>query len=97
MANLRNLKKDIDFLVSQVVTDCFKFIGAFDNADREATYEIIADMLTMRNQLRDRVNHPDGKDNKVMVRSYYNRIAKDLVEGCDKAYDELGKLIEKAS
>jgi hypothetical protein len=46
----------------------------------------------MRNQLRNRVNHPDGKDNRQLTKQYYQKIGKDLVEGCNQCYDKLGKL-----
>lgn len=97
MASIRNLKKDIDFLVGQVVLDCFEYIYAVEQADREAAYQIVSDVLVLHNDLRLRVNHPDGKDNRPMVRSYYQQIGKELVEGCDKAYDQLNKLIGQAS
>lgn len=97
MANLRNLKKDIDFLVGQVVLDCFEYIHAVDGADREGAYEIIADVLGLRNNLRNRVNHPDGKDNPGMVKKFYHKVGQDLVEGCDKAYGQLNKLNGQAS
>jgi len=93
MANLRDLKKDIDFLCEQVVLDCFDYIYNTSGADTEGAYDIIGEALVLRNQLRKRSNHPDGKDNTGLVRKYYSELAKDLVEGCDKCYDRLGKLV----
>lgn len=92
MANLRNLKKDIDYLVGQVVLDCFDYIYSTPNADAEGAYAIIGEVLVMRNQLRNRTNHPDGKDNRKLTKQYYQRIGKELVVGCDQCYDKLGKL-----
>lgn len=94
MANLRNLKKDIDFLCEQVVLDCFDYIYNTPGADSEAAYDIIGEALVLRNQLRKRSNHPDGKDNPGLVRNFYHLLGKELVEGCDKCYDRLGKLIK---
>ncbi|WP_423129701.1 hypothetical protein [Gaoshiqia sp. Z1-71] len=96
MANIRNLKKDIDYLVEQVLLDCFRYINEFEGADQEGAYEIVADVLSLHNDLRNRANHPDGKDNKTLVREHYKTIGKDLIAGCDKAYDQLNKLIGPA-
>ncbi|MGQ8337316.1 hypothetical protein ACUNWD_12265 [Sunxiuqinia sp. A32] len=97
MANIRSLKKDIDYLVSQVVIDCFQYINHFEKADKDQAYEIIKEVLRLNQELRQRTNHPDGKDNPALVKKYYNKIGKDLLEGCDKAYQKLGKLVEKGS
>jgi len=92
MANLRDLKKDIDFLVGQVVMDSFDYIYSTPGADAEGAYAVIGEALVMRNELRNRVSHPDGKDNPKITKQYYRKITTDLVEGCDKCYDKLGQL-----
>ena len=92
MANLRNLKKDIDFLVGQVVLDCFEYIYATENSDTEGAYSIVGEVLVLRNKLRNRTNHPDGKDNPALIKQFYRQIGTDLVEGCDECYNKLGKL-----
>ncbi|MFV0377164.1 MAG: hypothetical protein ACK5JD_07670 [Mangrovibacterium sp.] len=93
MANLRNLKKDIDFLCEQVVLDCFDYIYNAAGADTEGAYEIIGEVLVLRNQLRNRSNHPDGKDNPGLVKKFYRQLGKELVEGCDQCYNKLAKLV----
>ena len=97
MASIRDLKKDIDYLVSLVVVDCFQYVTYFDNADKEAAYKIVENILAERNELRKRANHPDGKDNPKLVKKFYHKVAEDLMKACDKAYAELGALIDKAA
>ena len=95
MANIRQIKKNIDFSTSQVVVDCFQYIKHVEKADEKAAYKIIKDILGLRADLRKRVNHPDSKDNSVPVKKHFNTIGKDLLEGCDKAYEKLGQLVGK--
>ena len=95
MASVRNLKKDIDYLTSLVFVDCLQYISYFENADKKAATKIVEKLIASRNDLRKRVNHPDGKDNPALVKAYYDKIAHDLMDVCDKAYEELGKLVEK--
>ena len=97
MANIRSLKKDIDYLTGQLVMDCLMSIHLSEVSNKESAYDIIGDVLILRNELRNRTNHPDGKDNKAIVKSFYHQIGKDLVEGCDKGYEKLGKLMEQGS
>ena len=95
MASVRDLKKDIDYLVSLVVVDCFQYISYFDQADKDAAFKIIQDVMSKRSDLRIRVNHPDGKENSAIIKQFYKKIGKDLLTSCDEAYAELGKLVEK--
>ncbi len=96
MANVRGIKKDIDFLTSQVVVDCFQYIKHFEKANKKAAYKIVEDVVGLRSELRKRVNHPDGKDNPALVKKFYNSVGKELLVGCDKAYVKLGKLVDKS-
>lgn len=97
MSNVRNLKKDIDYLVSLVVVDCLQYVSYFEKANKEAANKIVKDILAKRKDLRSRANHPDGKDNPKLIKKHYQTVAQDLMQSCDKAYEELGKLVEKVS
>ena len=96
MASVRDLKKDIDYLVSLVVVDCFQYINYFENADKEAAYKIVETIMADRRALRQRVNHPDGKDDRKLARKHFHKIGEDLMKACDQAYVDLGKLVEKS-
>jgi hypothetical protein len=51
MANKRNLKKDVDFLVSEVVSDCYTFMLINGDKNRDKALSIIEGMLEKRNEL----------------------------------------------
>ena len=61
MANKRSLKKDIDYLVYEVVSDCFTVMSVKPADKGEELAEVISDAVILRNELIARVNHPDGK------------------------------------
>lgn len=97
MASIRQLKKDIDYLVSQVVIDCFLYNRFVEGAREEAAHEIMEEILALGGELRKRVNRTgEPKDSKTL-RNHYRAIGLDLLAGCDKAYSKLGKLMEKES
>jgi hypothetical protein len=95
MANLRDLKKDIDDLIFEVISDCFTYSEIHSEESQEELSAIISDAAELRNDLIDRVNNPDGKDNPKIVKAYYKTVRKDLLEGVDKLFDRLSDLSSK--
>jgi hypothetical protein len=95
MASVRELKKDIDYLIFEVISDCFVFskIHAEDKSDELSV--IISDAVEFRNDLIARVNNPDGKDNPKIVRAYYKSVSKDLLSGVDNLFERLSALSAK--
>jgi hypothetical protein len=95
MASLRNLKKDIDYLVFEVLSDCFIFSSIHPDNKTDELSAIISDAVNFRNDLIARVNNPDGKDNPKIVKAYYKAVEKDLLTGVDKLFDRLSALTRK--
>lgn len=92
MTSKRRLKKEIDYVVSDLILDCFTYTSLYEKPNDEAALLIIQDTLTMRNDLRNKANHPEQKDASVSVKSYYDTIAKTLLEGVDAGYGKLAKM-----
>ncbi len=95
MASVRNLKKDIDYLVFEVISDCFAFSSIHPDDKPDELTAIITDAVNFRNDLIARVNNPDGKENTKIVRAYYKTVEKDLLTGVDKLFDRLSALSKK--
>ena len=56
MASLRTIKKDIDFLVSEVISDCWVFMYINPEEKTDEAVSIINDAVVLRNELFERVN-----------------------------------------
>ena len=95
MASIRELKKDIDYLVFEVISDCFAFSGVHPDNQSDELSAIITDAVKFRNELIARVNNPDGKDNPKILRAYYKSVKKDLLTGVDKLFTRLSALTKK--
>jgi hypothetical protein len=95
MASVRELKKDIDYLVFEVISDCFVYSGVHPDNKSEELSAIISDAVNFRNDLIARVNNPDGKDNPKIVKTYYKTVEKDLMTGVDKLFNRLSSLSKK--
>lgn len=91
MANLRELKKDINYLASEVVTQGLMKLTLMDNVKDEDVSPILAEAVEMRNEFIDRATHPDGKDNPKLVKKYYNKLREDLMK---KTMELLAKVQE---
>jgi hypothetical protein len=92
MANKRELKKDIDYLVFEVIADCFAYKEVAPDNNIDEIAEIINDAVGLRNDLIARVNNPEGKDNRRITKTYFQQVSKDLLEGVDKLFSRLSAL-----
>lgn len=95
MASVRELKKDIDYLIFEVISDCFVYSGVHPDNKPDELSTIISDAVNFRNDLIARVNNPDGKDNPKIVKAYYKSVQKDLMTGVDKFFNRLSSLSKK--
>lgn len=92
MASVKNLKKDIDFLFFEFISDCFLFTSIHTGEKRNEVQNLIEEAVAMRNEFIDRVNHPAGKDNPALVRAYYQTVSKDLLEKVDGYFEKLSEI-----
>jgi hypothetical protein len=95
MASVRELKKDIDYLVFEVISDCFVYSNIHPDNKSDALSTLISDAVEFRNDLIARVNNPDGKDNPKIVKAYYKTVEKDLLTGVDKLFERLSAISSK--
>lgn len=93
MASRQRLKKEIDYIVSDLVVDCFTFINMRQKAENDDVLLIIQDTLNLRGDLRDQANHPENKAEGQSTKSYYDNIAKVLIDSVESSYAKLSKLI----
>ena len=92
MASVRELKKDIDYLIYEVISDCFVFSELHPEIKSDELSALISEAVDFRNDLIARVNNPDGKDNPKIVKAYYKSLQKDLLTGVDSLFTRLSAL-----
>ena len=87
--NLRDIKKDIEFLTGDFVEDCLLFAMLHPEKDLGEVEKLINEASDLADSLFDKVNHPaaDAKP-----RSYYNRIGAELLTGLDGLCEKLSAL-----
>lgn len=93
MASIRQLKKEIEFLSSQVIGDSIDFIQTFNGKELEAM-AVIDEIVALHNSTIDKINNPDGKDNPRLVRAFYQQLRVQYIEGINDAYKKLETLVK---
>jgi len=93
MASRQRLKKEIDYVVSDLILDCFTFINMRAKTENEDVLQIVQESLNLRGDLINQVNHPENKAENQSVKSYFDNIAKVLIDTVEESYVKLGKLI----
>jgi hypothetical protein len=95
MASVRQLKKDIDNQLFEIISDCFLYVGLHPDKKAGDISEIIEDAVSLRNDLIARTNNPDGRDNPKIIKKHYQLIVADLNSGVDKLCTRLSGLTTK--
>lgn len=80
MASVRELKKDINFLASELVTEAYVKQLLKEDVDNDKIAQVMVSAIEFRNELVKRANHPDGKDNRKLVKAYYQKLRKEMME-----------------
>ncbi len=88
MASLRKLKRDIDFLVEEIVSDSYLTMY-FHPDKKDQAVDIIQKAVELRNDLFQRANNPVEKNNPHLVRKHYRQIRLDMLHGVDDLFNQL--------
>ena len=97
MASIRNLKKDVDLLMSMVLNDCFYIIEYNPKVDSREVMKIAGDVIAKHREFRIRINHPEGREDPKQVRQYYNDLSREMVETANEAFEKLSEEVKKVA
>jgi hypothetical protein len=83
--------------MSLVLNDCFSVLEYNTKVDNDAILKIAGDVIQKHRELRLRANHPDGKDNPKLVKTYYNKLISDALKETDAALERLSAEVKKVA
>lgn len=87
--NLRTIKKDVIFLVNELISDCRKIIELHPEKEEEAT-KIASEAINLGDETFNKINHrPEGS-----ARSYYKKLNESFLKSIDELFTELGKELQ---
>ena len=87
--NLRDIKKDIEFLIGDFVEECLLFAMLHPEKDLTKVEDLINEASDLADTLIDKVNHAPQD---VKKRTYYNRIGAELLTSLDGLCEKLSAL-----
>ena len=85
MANLRYLKKEIDYRLEEVVFDCDMAI-CFQPSKETEIFEVMQEAVAVRNDLFTKANNPAEPHNPSLVRKHYAALRAEKVKPVRSEY-----------
>lgn len=93
MASRKNLKKDIDYLVFELIADCYGCIYENPDMDFSGFEGVINDAIQLKEELITKINQYDP-DVQGRARIFFKSIRQELVNGLKGGYEKLEKVME---
>jgi len=92
MASRRKLKKTIQFVSSELISDIYIRCLMSKDVDLELVEKISVDIMKTNVEFILRANRPDGKDNPKLVKAYYKKLFADWQKAMDIITAEMDKI-----
>ena len=96
MAKRKDLKKSVDYISEDLMLETL-LCTLQPKCDKVKLEEIMAHIVSMSAEFRERIQHPAGSANKQLVRQYYKKVREDFDAEVDKIYTELMSLNKEKS
>ena len=88
MANLRTFKKDVIFLINEVISDCWVFMYLNREKNVDEAKKIVADAVELGDNIFEQINHYPKEDAK----KHFKALNQKLLEGVDALFVRLSGL-----
>jgi len=89
--NLRDIKKDIQYVIGAFVDDCTLFLNVNPGKNADEIADLIDKAVDLYNALRDKIVAAP----KEGARAYFRGVSQELFEKTDGLYDELSAAVKK--
>ncbi|MCQ2183406.1 MAG: hypothetical protein MJY89_08420 [Bacteroidales bacterium] len=90
--NLRDIKKDIEYVLSAFVEDCSVVAAVNPKASDEKVGALMEEAIELYNELRDKVSAKFEGSKK----AYYNELRKEILTKTDALYQKLSDAVKDA-
>ncbi len=88
MANLRVFKKDVIFLINEVISDCWVYMYLNGEKNADEAKKIVADAVELGDNIFEQINHYPKDDAK----KHFKALNQKLLEGVDGLFVRLSGL-----
>ncbi len=88
MASIRKLKKDVNYLSYELLTEVFAYKHFNPDMEEAKFDEIIKNLVKKRNEIINRINHPEESEGTQNPSHHFNKV-KEEMESMIKELDKL--------
>lgn len=88
MASLRVIKKDVIYLVNEVISDCWVYMYLNGEKNLDEAKKIVADAIEFGDNIFEQINHYPKDDAK----KHFKALNQKLLEGTDALFVRLSEL-----
>ena len=91
--NLRDIKKDIEYVLGAFIDDCSVFAMVNPKASDDDLANLFEEAADLYNELKDKVNAEVEGSKK----TYFTALRKELLDKTDALYEKLSDVVKKSS
>lgn len=95
MASIRRFKSDVEYLISEVISDCYTCVIINESVDKDKVFSVINGAVELRNDLIGKINHPTEKHNKKINKKYYAQLRNEMMTKIDALFTNLSGCFKK--
>ncbi len=88
MASKKDLKKNVNYIIGELFTECWIQYNHASGTDKEKAKDLMAKMLTIQNDFVNRISHPEPGQ----IKGFYKKFRSDFNAQVNSLIEELGKL-----
>lgn len=89
--NLRTFKKDIDYLIDEVISDCCTFIYINPDKKEEEAMEVINRAIALRDEMFERLN----KIHQKPARPHFKALKEEFLNNVDDLFEKISELAKQ--
>ncbi|MCD8261665.1 MAG: hypothetical protein LUD15_09405 [Bacteroides sp.] len=88
MASRKQLKKDINYIIGDLFTDCLIQNLYVPETDKEKAVEVMSRILKVQQEYVSRISHPEPGN----VKNFYKKLREDFTHEVGEIINEIAKL-----
>ena len=91
--NLRDIKKDIEYVLGAFIDDCGMFAAVNAKVSDEELSTLLEEAADLYNELKDKANAKVEGNKK----AYFTALRKEVLDKTDGLYEKLSELVKKST
>ncbi len=80
MASIRTLKKDLNYLSYELLTEAFAYKHFHTEMEEQKFDEVIRNLVKLRNEILGQINHPETFESPAEQKQHYRKIHEGMVK-----------------